>query len=271
MFQHILVPLDGSALSEQALLPAARLARASRAQLTLVHVHDAASPDPILVEDLPVIDADMHSLAAQHQRTYLERIAAGLRSDELRIATERLEGPIAPTLRNYAHERHVDLIVLTSHGRSGFARFWLGSVAERVIRCAGVPVLMLRPDSRIAPFRTILAPLDGSECAAAILPAVKAVAAADHASVTLLHIHEQQGEPFDLNPIAQDLRYSGLQVDLRIEQQSETVPAILAAATDGNADLLAFAVTGAQRSDAGTLGHIADKLLRGATMPVLVM
>ena len=76
MFKAILVPLDGSPLAEQALPTAARLARATGTALHLVHVHVAASLDPISIEGLPVVDEHFHSLAAQHEQVYLERAAA---------------------------------------------------------------------------------------------------------------------------------------------------------------------------------------------------
>jgi nucleotide-binding universal stress UspA family protein len=83
MFRNILVPLDGSPLSEQALPVAARLARAANATLHLVHVHTPATLNPIVIEGLPVIDDDLRSLAAEHEAAYLARLAAQLTNDGL--------------------------------------------------------------------------------------------------------------------------------------------------------------------------------------------
>jgi nucleotide-binding universal stress UspA family protein len=74
MYRSILVPLDGSTLSEYALPIACDIARRFGAALRLMHVHMPATPDPIYVEGLPVIDGDIQSLDTDHERAYLERI-----------------------------------------------------------------------------------------------------------------------------------------------------------------------------------------------------
>src|SRR5512138_2571716 len=74
MYRSILVPLDGSPLSEYALPMACDIARRSGALLRLVHVHVLYTPAPIYVEGMPVIDEQMHSLGKAHERAYLEGI-----------------------------------------------------------------------------------------------------------------------------------------------------------------------------------------------------
>jgi nucleotide-binding universal stress UspA family protein len=196
MFRAILVPLDGSAMAEQALPVAARLARATDSALHLVHVHVAANPDPIAVEGLPVVDDELRSLAAEHERVYLERVAAPLAEGEFIPVTMRLSSsvaqPVAQALASYARDIRAGLIVMTTHGRSGFAHLWLGSVAESLARHSGTPLLLLRPgeDGVVPdrPFRRVLVPLDGSPLAEEILPHARALAEVDGGELELLRI-----------------------------------------------------------------------------------
>jgi nucleotide-binding universal stress UspA family protein len=97
MYHSILVPLDGSSLSEYALPAASDIARRSGAALRLVHVHMHVTPDPIYVEGLPVIDERMQSLDTDHERVYLERIGERI------IAEQDLRLTIA--IRNPAGKR----------------------------------------------------------------------------------------------------------------------------------------------------------------------
>jgi nucleotide-binding universal stress UspA family protein len=181
MFQHILVPLDGSPRAEQALLVAARLARASGGRITLLRVVDitntcipSLSLEPVVVQSIIEGDRD-------EANSYMEGIA---QEEILRdIPTQKfvLVGQVAPVILGAADRYHPDVIVINSHGRTGFSRWMLGSVAEKVAHHATIPVLLLRdskpmlkgfyPDEEL-PFR-ILVPLDGSPLAeAAIAPSI---------------------------------------------------------------------------------------------------
>jgi nucleotide-binding universal stress UspA family protein len=76
MYRNLLVPLDGSTFGEHALLFACSIAQCTGAVLHLAHVH--VLNDPIYIEGMPVIDAELHSLAREHERAYLERVRDGL-------------------------------------------------------------------------------------------------------------------------------------------------------------------------------------------------
>ena len=184
MYRSILVPLDGSPLSEYALPAACDIARRSGAALRLVHVHMRATSNPIYVEGLPMIDERLQSLGKDHERAYLERVRDRISAEQgLRVtialhdlASEAGRDPsIADALAADAAATDTDLIVMTTHGRGGLARFWLGSVADTLIHVSSVPVLSLRPDELAPPiehppvFRHILIPLDGSALAEQIL------------------------------------------------------------------------------------------------------
>ena len=158
MYRSILVPLDGSPLSEYALPTAYDIACRSGATLGLLHVHECATPTPIYVEGIPAIDQNLLSLSKTHELAYLERIRDRLTDEHDLLITVALIDPfnadirdqtIATMLATHATATNTDLIVMTTHGRGGLARFWLGSVADVLIRASPVPVLLLRPGEAI--------------------------------------------------------------------------------------------------------------------------
>jgi nucleotide-binding universal stress UspA family protein len=142
MYHSVLVPLDGSPLSEYALPTACDIARRSGAVLRLVHVHMHATPDPIYVEGLPVIDERMQSLGTDPERAYLERIRDRIIAEQDLRVTIAIREPvsevgreatIAEALVAEAAGTNTDLIVMTTHGHGGLTRFWLGSVADALV------------------------------------------------------------------------------------------------------------------------------------------
>jgi len=195
MFERILVPLDGSPRAERALTVAARLARASDGAIVLLQVigipptayssysyGSYVPPAPMLAEE---------ALNAEQARAqaYIEEARQSEKLAGVKVETKVVIGTAAATIQDIASEEHIDLIVMCSHGDTGFKRWVLGSVAQRVSRTSQTPVLVLHedggtPDSAypdpLRPLRSIIAlvALDGSEFAeAAITPTAMLVAA----------------------------------------------------------------------------------------------
>ncbi|HAT45979.1 MAG TPA: hypothetical protein DEV72_09995 [Ktedonobacter sp.] len=193
MFKRILVPLDGSPRAERALPVAARLARASGGSIVLLQVVNppveyemyVAQPS-VLIEQ--AITQAIHYLTCLAQSDELEGIG---------IQIEVMSGSVVPTLFTSAQSFGADLIVLCSHGYTGFKRWVLGSVADRVARHAPAPVLVLResgpqpidiPSATGSPLRALVA-LDGSALAeAALTPAAELVAALAAPEQGALHL-----------------------------------------------------------------------------------
>ena len=153
MFANILVPLDGSVLSEQALSMAQNLARSSD---TAIHLLQVISLRPELdalrgsgSESVTVLemaqDAARRLREAQTARghAYLEGLAVQLQHADLHVTTALREGAADEHIVAYAQEYAIDLIVMSTHGHSGFKRFFLGSVTDRVIRAGQTPVLVV--------------------------------------------------------------------------------------------------------------------------------
>jgi len=138
----ILVPLDGSRLSEAALAPAVEMMR-EQPGTTLVLLRAVEAPA------LPGVDATEAQVAVVHgAETYLEGVAARLAKDGVGpVKTSVWYGPAAVSIVEAAHAGRVGLIVMTTHGRSGLGRFILGSVAESVVRGTRTPILLVRDDA----------------------------------------------------------------------------------------------------------------------------
>jgi nucleotide-binding universal stress UspA family protein len=148
--RHVLIPLDGSTLAEQALDPALELAQRSGARVTLLRVVHLA---PLMAEGFgspiqPPMPLDSTLQQRERQaREYLNRLAWKIQPRVTQIESKVVvaEGADASEILEFARDHDVDLIALATHGRSGLKRLLLGSVADKVIRRADTPVLVIRP------------------------------------------------------------------------------------------------------------------------------
>ncbi len=135
---RILVPLDGSALADTALSEVADLAVASSASVVVLRAVEMYS--------FPEANPMCADLDMREAETYLATVEARLRLSGVRDVKRAVwYGPPAAAISKAARQHAVDLIVMTTHGRSGFGRILLGSVAEAVIRASTIPILVLHP------------------------------------------------------------------------------------------------------------------------------
>lgn len=154
MFERIIVPLDGSRLSAQALPYAIEIARQFNSEVFLVRVitENPVSyvPTPLAVGETMTTDIitnhaymkDVENTA--HAKRYLMNRARELRGHSLKVTYEVIEGNPARSIMDYAVGRDVSLIVMMSHGRGRFKRALLGSVADAIMRGSTIPVLVIR-------------------------------------------------------------------------------------------------------------------------------
>jgi nucleotide-binding universal stress UspA family protein len=185
MFQRILVPLDGSPRAESALVVAARVARAAGSTVVLMQVVGIPAaytpyfygPD---IAQSPMYAQEFLEIEQLNAEKYLAEIAKSDVLAGIKVETTAIPGTAGMTILDTASEGHIDLIVMSSHGATGFKRWALGSVAQQVSRHSSVPVLVLREDGtaptsafpdRLRPLRSIIAlvALDGSKSAEATL------------------------------------------------------------------------------------------------------
>ena len=158
MYTHILVPLDGSKLAEQALPQAQGLARSFNATLHLAQVISIPRELEGILENSigapqqldPNLDLARLIVEARKSRSqeYLDRLAARAGNNVVKAETAVLEGMADEEILDYAREHEVGCIVVTTQGLSGIRRFLLGSVTDRLIRSSEVPVVVvpIRPE-----------------------------------------------------------------------------------------------------------------------------
>lgn len=141
MYKRVLIPLDGSALAEQALPHAIAQARHFKAELILLK---AVEPFPhargMSLADLERIRQQAHTWAHEH----LERLAADIQQQGVSVQKVTIDGHPHTGIADYAETNQVDLIVMSTRGQSGLSRWLMGSVADRVVRGAMIPVLLVR-------------------------------------------------------------------------------------------------------------------------------
>ena len=147
MFSHLLVPLDGSHLAEAALPPAIELARKFSSEITLVwviqppHLIMTAANGSVYAQLL----MEMRNQSEHEAQNYLRSHQGSLRQQGFVVHTQLTEGEnIADALLQIASSLNIDAIVMSTHGRGGLSRWVFGSVADKVLRYADVPVLLIR-------------------------------------------------------------------------------------------------------------------------------
>jgi nucleotide-binding universal stress UspA family protein len=285
-FKRLLVPLDGSALAERALPFARTLARTFGADLIFVRAANA--------HGLALDREEARLKALAEAEAYLEGLKTANRADYGLELSAPIGEPVTE-IGNVARLRQADLIVMTTHGRGGLSRLLLGSVAEGLVRQTGLPLLLIRAGLPLASWehspRRLLVPLDGSVASAAVLPAVAALAQAVRARVTLLRAipplpaelapYEIVRLPEDtaasladrarieLSRVASELNAQGLSVEAEVVVGSP-VEAIVSAAARQQADLIVMNTRTRGDLERTIAGSVADEVLRGADVPVLM-
>jgi nucleotide-binding universal stress UspA family protein len=299
MMRNILLPVDGSTFSEHALPIAVDIARRAEAHLHIVQVHEAVVTQAYPA-GLPADSERWDDALRTQEQEYMRSLAERCRERAgLEPVTELLEGPIAATLSRYAAEVGIDLIVMTTHGRSGISRAWIGSTADALMRTAPIPLLLIRPTEEVVDWdrrlqaRHILIPLDGSELAeAAIEPAIALGSLVD-ARYTLLRVvlpvpfviapsaaapvfdergatRSQTDADEYLDKTAVRLRERGLHVNVEAIVHLAPALGVLDCAEDEDVGLIAMATHGRGGWSRVALGSVADKVMRGSTVPILL-
>jgi nucleotide-binding universal stress UspA family protein len=235
------------------------------------------------------------------ERSYLEAFLSRLEPDDRATATaDVLEGRPGPMIASEADSWKADLVVMTTHGRGPIGRFWLGSVADYLVRHLSVPIVLLRPEDDAdwqaadLELRTILVPVDFSPESRAILEPVISLALNHEARVELVHVVEPAlgPGPLPVGPtpdvpdidqrtraaaedslaaIALSLRERGVEAAGSVLVSLSVAGALIERIRETRPDLVAIATHGRGGIRRALLGSVADKVIRGSHRPLLVL
>ena len=293
MYRQIMVPLDGSKFAETALPLALTLSRKTGAPL---HLATVIEPVPAFAYE------DWGTAAEEWTREYLAKLAEEVKSRAGgEVTSEVLTGHVVDALQKEAAKKKADLVVMASHGRGAVSRLWLGSVADRFVRQADRPVLLVKPDEENHPaldtasaFESLLVPLDGSELSESALThatefgelfgsgyhLTRVVAyPVDLASPYLPHTAQMNQAVLDeakeraaeyLEAHAERMRKRGLRVTTSVSVDAQAGHGILLEAEAVDCDGIAMATHGRKGLTRALLGSTADKVLRGTHLPLLL-
>jgi nucleotide-binding universal stress UspA family protein len=309
MIRSILVPLDGSAFGEHALPLALSVARRAGAALQLVHVHVPPAPlySEGLVPYEKVWDAKFVEQSRKYLDDASRRLAGV--STSVRVEPVLMEGAVPEAVLERVKSTAVDLVVMTTHGRGALARAWLGSIADELVRRLTIPLLLVRPNEAAVNLkaepvlRRLLVPLDGSELAERILEPAVALGTLMDAEYRLLrivkpvvfggytpiepgmgsmidptlvkeldnlHKDEERRAQAYLDQVAERLRGRSLRVQTHVVTADQVAAGILTEAQGTRTDAIALETHGRRGLPRLFLGSVADKVLRGAHVPILL-
>jgi nucleotide-binding universal stress UspA family protein len=288
---QVLCPVDFSEFSRRALDHAAAIARWYGARLTILHVF--VSRPAADLPTTPLSDSDRQRLTAD-----LRRLAAQVPVDvpiDLRL-TEASD--IHREILTQAEMVSADLLVLGTHGRSGFERLLLGSVAERVVRMAPCPTMIVPrrapealPDEPVR-FRRILCPVDFSVASSRAVRFALSLAEEARAQLLLLHVIEMppelKAEPMSAGFDVEKIRAAATAESMKqlqalvpdpppncivkpLVREGAVYHAILATAAERTADLIVMGVQGRGAVDLLVFGSNTARVMRGAACSVLVL
>jgi nucleotide-binding universal stress UspA family protein len=296
LYHKILVPLDGSALAEQVLPHLQRLAAPTETTLVLVNVITPMPYTMTPMTSIGYVPPDFFTYPRSTAEAYIVEQQQQLQALGFRVETHIVEGDVAANIVRVAAETHVDLIAMTTHGRAGFVRWALGSVAEQVVCETPLPVFLVRETTTLSSdkFHRILVPLDGSPLAEQALPEAVALAQATGAELLLLQVIQTLDEENErilfknkaeaqasfvqwqtsaetyLQQVAQPIQTQGVVCVCRAVA-GNVVETIINTAETAGIDLLVISTHGRSGLGHWFYGSVTNKVLRGVSCPLLVI
>jgi nucleotide-binding universal stress UspA family protein len=207
MFNHILIPLDGSSLAECVLPHAVGIARAFAAQVTVLRVVE----QPPVTGPLRSVDPLSWNIVKSEAEAYLNGVALRLQEVDLQVEIVLLEGHVSESVIQFARDSNVDLIVLSSHGRSGLSGWNVSSVVQKILVRSYLPTMIVRAYQPTTSeltglrYRRVLVPLDCSQRAECVLPVVTSLADFHDPQLLFVHIVRKPEIPQRTPPTVEDI------------------------------------------------------------------
>jgi len=290
--QTILWPTDFSDDSRHALEHAVAIARWYSARIVALHAYS-----PVMMEVPALAGTGAGSDAPDSSRAAAFRLREEVASwrTGVDISVDVVDRPAAKAIVEYASQKPVDLVVIGTHGASGFEHLVLGSVTEKVLRRSNRPVLTVPPRAQVTsslPFKRIICPTDFSSSSLAALQAAFSLAEEGDAALMLLHVLEDPDENELFVPRTYDVHHhrelreqhvtqhlASLVPDSAREWASPRIRVvagkpyeeILRVAHEENADLIVIGVQGRSPMDLMVFGSTTNQVVRRATCPVLTI
>jgi nucleotide-binding universal stress UspA family protein len=289
MYDRILVPLDGSELAEVTLWYAARLAGRLQAALTLVYV---SSSDEITS---PYMHECYLKDVVARVKADADKIAAANKGGDIDVNYKMLKGDPAEEIINYADKAKIDLIIMSTQGKSGIKRWPLGNVANKVVSATRKQVLLIRAkglktDVYKGSLEKVLVPVDGSRESESVLRNVAHLANKLGLKVTLLHVwvgeihtyptketirrelKEKERAELYVNRLGARLQSKGVsnRVVFNESQYASAAEEIIKLAEEGKFSMVAMATHGRSGVGRWIFGSNANKVLNEGSTPLLL-
>ncbi|MFC2027110.1 universal stress protein [Chloroflexota bacterium] len=288
MFEKILVPLDGSELAEVALPYAEELMRRLDSELVLICVSES-SEKPERRNYLDIIAEEIRQRAKKYQEKHPGKVVARPIPETIVIG-----GNPSDEIVDYAEENQINLTIMATHGRSGFGRWAMGSVADKVARGLSKPVCLIRAKGCHAEVRPdclvsrIFTPLDGSKTGEAALPYVEVLAKEMGTEVLLFQTVPKDDRNEDVNwgelrhqadrdakiylrKVEANLIYKGVVATTEVAFGDKPAQQIIELAERTQSAVVAMSTHGRSGVDRFVFGSVAEKVLRAGTVPLLLV
>ncbi|MFC2003609.1 universal stress protein [Chloroflexota bacterium] len=292
MFERILLPLDGSQLAEVAVPYAEYLAGRLGSEVILLHVcHSEEGPY-----------RNMHQIYLGHMANIMQReMRKGLpKSEQSKVRAEVLVGEPADMVCDYVEKNDIKMIVMAARGGSGLKVWFLGSVADKVVRAVKIPVLLVRAQNGRPVsgggklISRILLPLDGSDASKRSVPYALELAKRLKASISLFGMAERAQYTYTFSEgmveeyarmeaaaersirahlieVEKELRQEGVRVTHAVTRGIDAASEILGQEKKTNTDLVVMATRGRSPIGRWVFGSVAEKVLREGDLPLLLV
>jgi nucleotide-binding universal stress UspA family protein len=314
----IVVPLDGSELATQVIPYVRTLATQMSASVVLVNIVSTTQrkqffrhhPELMWTTDEAPLNEDpatrgepderMMDLIRKETETHFDPLIQSLRRERIDVELQVQFGSPETCILEVSRQKQATMIAMVTHGYSGIRRWAIGSITDRIVHNATIPVLVVRgshtpPSVQKPPIRNILVPLDGSEFSKRALPTASTIAARARAKMHLTYVlppvSDQPAlvrvvvsqESFEkslektriwaedyLNQTAEELRKKGLQVSTHVTS-GHTAEKIIDEAEQHHSDLIVMATHGYSGIQRWSLGSVTDKVLHATTTPLIIV
>lgn len=300
MFERILVPLDGSPRAEVILSLIARILKREDSEILLLRIVDL----PAAVGRVSL--AELRQQEREDAQKYVHDVARRFAGTGAKVHGRVAEGSPAEVILETAEKEGATLIAMSTHGRTGLARWALGSVAEKVARASNLPLLLVRSFRRSSkgdlepivpeevPFRRLLVPVDGSPTSMSVIGPAEKFAQLYGSDVLVLHVETPYVPPSPVLPgmdvvfphmvppatpsleddvtaaAAQRFEQAGLKT-ARLTTVGEPASEILDLSVNRGIDLIALGTHGRSGLARWALGSVAERVLRSGEVPILLV